>query len=235
MSTELQHSTWAANSQLQAFACHQSRMEDSSFLFLFLNALRGSCQCTRTEHGLTEEPQRLSRGIIHANHTEQTQRDKFRVFVWHRFTSAVRGTSMTQLDYKVAIFETRTKWCWIFLYFHKQSKKGLYSTSLKELTLLFFLGRRAAKTSMHTDQNPSKRSYNSVQRRLSYIGFQVVVCDGHGKEIRGRQAELRSQQRDQAWIREMFWLATEWRLRLWNTNNVWMNEVMEADKVPGIS
>lgn len=49
---------------------------------------------------------------------------------------------------------------------------------------------------------------------MSYFGFHVVVCDGHGKEVRGRQAELRSQQGDQARIGEMFRLAPECRLRL---------------------
>lgn len=57
--TELQYFTCVGNSQPQA-ACHWSRQEDSSFLFLFLSALRESCQCIRTEQTLMVELQRLS-------------------------------------------------------------------------------------------------------------------------------------------------------------------------------
>lgn len=34
----------------------------------------------------------------------------------------------------------------------------------------------------------------------AYAGLQVVVGDGHGEEVRGRQAQFCSQQRDQAWV-----------------------------------
>lgn len=54
------------SSELRAFAFHQSRSGDSSFLFLYPNALRESCLCTRTGPGLKEEPQILSRGTINA-------------------------------------------------------------------------------------------------------------------------------------------------------------------------
>lgn len=94
------------------------------------------------------------------------------------------------------------------------------------------------KTSVHVYRTQIKRQEAVCQRRLSYTGLDVVVCDGHGKEVRGRQAELCSQQRDQAWIWEMIWLVTEGRLRRWNTQNIWMNEcvcidVNRADKKPG--
>ena len=61
------------NSPLQAFAGHWSRTEDSSSPFLFLSALRESCQCTRAEQDLTEEPQTLSTGKIKANKARAKQ------------------------------------------------------------------------------------------------------------------------------------------------------------------
>lgn len=34
----------------------------------------------------------------------------------------------------------------------------------------------------------------------AYAGLHVVIGDGHGEEVRGRQAQFCSQQPDQAWI-----------------------------------
>lgn len=120
--------------------------------------------------------------------------------MFHRSTAGVWGLHLSR-----EFWAPGRRFCW------EQAGRLFLSFSFSE--------RLEGKLSMWSkragaDGGASKTLWGRKTRRVSwrrtsagtglaadaYAGLHVVIGDGHGEEVRGRQAQLCPEQRDQAWI-----------------------------------